>query len=46
MDRKGLEGDFQLRLRRGSLDARSREIKGNIPEGSWYSTRRNVRAGS
>jgi hypothetical protein len=42
MDLKGREGDFQFRLRKGSLAARSREMRGNMPEGSWYSTESSV----
>lgn len=38
MDRRGREGEFQCKLRNGSLSCNSVENNGNIPEGSLYST--------
>lgn len=38
MDRKGREGEFQCKLRNGSLCCNSLENNGKIPEGSLYST--------
>lgn len=38
MDRRGREGEFQCKLRNGSLCCNSLENNGKIPEGSLYST--------